>query len=640
MGTSPTDPTDDEGIDDDQLELFAIDSDYAPPREDGEPGPPADWKLPSWFSARELTWYWNKRKDPPPITPLGYRAGEFRFVTAAGEIRTFTSGQLHGRGGLTDLFGGNLWWVEKHFRKWDLEKGDWTGGLQRDKALAALIRACHLTGYYDNARPQRSVGTWRGPDGQPIVHAGDRIFHAGRIHGPGAVLGDAIYVVGGARQAPSHDRERSAYDWTPATVADCHTVAAQLDEWHWHDPDPDSPGATRDLYLGGLWCDMLGDAPLWRPHKFVRAPAGSGKSTLLKYTRAVLGGAAHPIQRSYSKAFLEQTLSTTASAILLDEMESDSDGGRVRHLLELVRLLSDDGAFGGRGTTSGQARTFDVHGTVTMVATVTEAWRPQDRSRIVFLELRGFLDRQDRPPSPPETIAAQIEQAGALSPRIRARAIATFPLFLENLALARARILELGGSPRDGDQLGHLIAGWATATGDQVLSEDQVRALDRFKPFILTVSDAEDGADDSSECFNTLLGLPTEFRDRGQQLTVGQLIAGAREPDSGSNFRQGLLAMGLRLERQRSQITGELEGWAEAWLAVANKHPGLDRLFEKYSQYQGPKRLQILQGLRVRQGALVHEPKPSDRPIRFAGPQSRALLIPPELLPTVEDERQ
>jgi hypothetical protein len=37
---------------------------------------------------------------------------------------------------------------------------------------------------------------------------------------------------------------------------------------------------------------MLGDAPKWKPHRFVRAPAGSGKSTLLEFARARLGGTA------------------------------------------------------------------------------------------------------------------------------------------------------------------------------------------------------------------------------------------------------------------------------------------------------------------------------------------------------------
>jgi ribose 1,5-bisphosphokinase PhnN len=43
------------------------------------------------------------------------------------------------------------------------------------------------------------------------------------------------------------------------------------------------------MFIGGLFCDMLGDAPKWKLHRFV--PAGSGKSTLLEFARALLGRA-------------------------------------------------------------------------------------------------------------------------------------------------------------------------------------------------------------------------------------------------------------------------------------------------------------------------------------------------------------
>lgn len=620
-----------EDIEDDD---FAVDSEDPNPRSADEPGPPADWKLPSYFHAKLGTWYWLAKEDPCPATPLGFCGGLFFFVTPSGELRRFSARDLYTRSGLGDLFGGSMWWAEKHYRRWDLEKSTWTGSLRRERCGDALIRACRYKGQYNGSTPHRSIGIWRGPDGAPIVHAGDRIFvgadaEGGVIHGPGLTLGDQIYVVGPSRQAPAYLNERRGeFSWKPATLADCHTVAAHLDEWHWADPE------GRDLFLGGLFCDMLGAATSWRPHKFVRAPAGSGKSTLLKYVRAVLGGASHPIQSSYSKAFLEQMFSGTALALLLDEMESDSDSARVRHLLELVRLLSDDGASGGRGSAGGVARTFDLHGAVTMVATVTEAWRPQDRSRITLLELRRFADRLNHPPAPPEVLASHVEMAAELSPFIRARAIVLFPLFLENLTLIRKRILELGGSTRDADQLGHLLAGWATMTSDKPIDADTLGKLDRFKPYVLTLSDADDQGDDPSELFNLLLGLSSQVFKGGEQPTVGQVIARARDPDNGADMRRIMLALGLRLHRL------EGESWKEGWLAVANKHPGLDKLFADYPEYRGPKRAQILAGLRRVIEGQVYEAKPSDRAIRFAGPQSRAILIPPEMLPSVEDDHQ
>jgi hypothetical protein len=500
--------------------------------------------------------------------------------------------------------------------------------------MAAMIRACILAGYYDNAAPHRSVGTWRGPDGSPVVHAGNVILHNGLVLRPGDKMDDVRYVIGVRRPLPAVelDEQSATYQWLPGPLEYCHRIAAHLDEWHWNDVE------GRDLYLGGLCCDMLGDALLWKPHRFVRAQAGSGKSALLKYSHALLGGAAHPIQRTYSKARLEQRFSHTSCTLLLDEVESDTEAERLHKVFELIRLLSDEGATGGRGTSGGTAREIDLHGTVIMVATLAEAWRPQDRSRIAYIELKRLRDRQDHPPKSPEMLQAMIAETAKLSAAIRARVIVRFELFQQNLGMARARILDLGGSPRDADQLGHLIAGWATMTSDNPLNGDDVRELERFKPYIMTVSDQEDGADDPMECFNTLLGLSSGIFKHGRELTLGQVIAQAREPASGSDMREALRALGLRLERIRSEVTGRLESWSEAWLAVANKHPSLEKMFRDYPHYQTPKRAQILSGLRRMVDGVPHESASSDGPLKFGGPSSRAWLIPPVFLPSVEDD--
>lgn len=610
------------GSDDD--DDFAVDSDLSEPREGG--GPPDDWTRPSYYDRKLREWYWLGKADACPVTPLGFRGGEYIFVTAAREIRGFRSSQLHGRGGITDLFAGKMWWPLKHFRKWDAEAQKSVGKLQEKTCVARFIDLCTVAGLYDGSQPHRSVGTWRGPEGRPIVHSGDRIFDAGKIHGPGAVIDGALYVIGSNRQAPDYLNEGGpglgSFSWAPAPLSVCQTVAAHLDEWNWQDLE------ARDLFMGGLLCDMLGDAPLWKPHKFVRAPAGSGKSTLLKYVRALLGGSAHPIQRTYSKARLEEHFAHTACALLLDEAESDTDVERLRKITDLVLLLSDDGATGGRFQ-----REIDLHGLITMVATVRDDWRSTIKSRVVCLELRSLLERKDKPPLPSEGVTALIEKAHQISPALRARAIAVYPtLFVENLKLIRARILELGGTPRDGDQLGHVIAGWACMTSDQVLSADELRALDRFLPYIVSLADAEDGADDAGDFTNVLFGLPAQSWRGGDQLTIGQLVARGRKSEN-HDVRRTLLGYGLRFDRVQG------ENFEQAWLAIANRHPGLDRLFGEYAQYKGSRRAQILAGLSRKVGEQVYQAKPSDKPLRFAGVQSRAYLLPPELLPSLDEEK-
>jgi hypothetical protein len=602
-------------------------------RTDAKPGPPDTWPHASWYDGKS-NWWWLGKPDPCPVTPMGYIVGRFFFVTAGGELRHFTSRELHGGGGLSDLFAGRLSWPLRHYRKYDRVTKQHSGGLQLKRCMADLINACHVAGFYDGSLPLRRVGTWRGADGSPLVHACDHILYAGSIYRPGARIGNALYVIGGARPPPQYAVEGgSDFRWEPAPLATFHAMAAHLDEWRWRDPE------GRDLFIGGWFCDMLGDALRWKPHRFVRAPAGSGKSTLLKFVRALLGGAAHNIVKDYTKPFLEQNFSHTSCALLLDEAEGDKENVR-RGMFNLLLLLSDDGATGGRGSPSGEARGIDLHSSVTMVATLTDDWKRTIRSRITLLELEGLEGRPDRPPAPPEIMTAMLERAAEASPGLRAGALAKYDVFRANLALVRAKIMELGGSPRDGDQLGHLIAGWATFTSDNVLTEDELGALERFKPYIMTVSEEEDGADDPSNLLNTLFGslMPGIFKS-GLQLTVGEAIAHAREPDSGAEMREALMRIGLRLVRVKSEVTGHLETWPEAWLAVANQFTNLEELLADYPDYKAPRRSQILSGLHRMVNGVPHQAKSSGKPLKFKGVTSRAWLVPPIFLPSRDDDR-
>jgi hypothetical protein len=155
------------------------------------------------------------------------------------------------------------------------------------------------------------------------------------------------------------------------------------------------------------------------------------------------------------------------------------------------------------------------------------------------------------------------------------------------------------------------------------MTADDVGKLERFKDYVLTLSDAESGDDDPTDCLSTLFGLPSGYHKGTRTFTVGQVIARARETN-GSEFREFLQAMGMRLERQRSQVTGRLESHEEAWLAIANKLPALEKLFEDYPQYQHPKRAQILADLSRHVNGEQHQAKPIGKPLKFAGPSSRA----------------
>lgn len=622
-------PPDEDDQDDDG---FSRRSDYVP-RDDGESGregPPDDWESDSWRDFERVQWWYRwpettrHRLDPPPILILGHRDGNYYFVTRARELRVFTSGQLHGRGGLADLFAGDVRWATRHYPARNRE-GDLTSRPNVPPLMEALIAACRVKGYYDGRQPFRSIGTWL-EDGKPLVHAGNRIFHDGRFFEPGEQIGRSRYVLGPNQAAPAHQEDRDGYEWTPLDLAGRAAIMAHLDEWHWDSPE------ARELAAGKLWCDALGDAVRWKVHGFFRARAGSGKSTLLQYIKALLGGAAHEIERSYSKTHLEEQGKHKALAILLEEAEGDpgEEASRLAQIFKLLLLLSDEGATGGRFN-----RQIDLHGPVTLVATLTDNWKATIKSRVVLLELRSLRSRENHALLSPEGVAANIEAARGLSTRFRAAVLAAFDLFHDNLKLARARILDLGGDSRDADTLGHLLAGLATMTLGRLMTEDEVGKLDRFVPWITTLRDQEDGVDDAMELFNTILGLPADNWRGGGRLTIGQMVALGRE-DDGGDYRKMLLVYGLRLDR-RKLADGTWETWEQAWLVIANRHPGLDDLLRDYPQYQGLKRSQILEELKINGQPAVQK---TESPMRFAGPQSRGWMIDPRLLPSVEDDRQ
>jgi hypothetical protein len=104
-------------------------------------------------------------------------------------------------------------------------------------------------------------------------------------------------------------------------------------------------------------------------------------------------------------------------------------------------------------------------------------------------------------------------------------------------------------------------------------------------------------------------------------------------------MREALKRIGLRLERLKSEVTGRLESWPEAWLAVANTHRTLDDLLADYPDYKAPRRSQILSGLSRLVDSMPHKAKPSGKTLKFKGVTSRAWLVPPIFLPSLDDDR-
>jgi hypothetical protein len=288
----------------------------------------------------------------------------------------------------------------------------------------------------------------------------------GKIVRPGLRLGGTLYVLADRHEWPAVEQlggDRVRYPSVPAHVG--QNLVGSILEW----PVAHLGGA--ELVAGFVAAAIYGDATAWRSHLFICAKPGAGKSRLLELIRAALGGAAHELLMSYTRALMEQRYLRQACAIIGDEAESENDPGKLRSITELIRLLSgQQGAKGGRGSAAGDARALDLRGAVCLAATVKGPWKQQDRTRITVIELTKLRD-ENREAAKADEISALIERAKRDSPLLRARMLGRWELFQQNLRLAKERILVLGGSLRDSDQLGHLLAGWWTLTCDHPADE-------------------------------------------------------------------------------------------------------------------------------------------------------------------------
>lgn len=582
----------------------------------------------------EGDWLWDGQPDPCPVRALGHDDGAQYFISAQNEFRKVASSALPRIGILADLFGGDMSWPERHFGR-AARRGAGGPAVDGEMLAVELIAMCARAGQFDTAISLRGPGVWRTPDGRILVHSGDVLLIDGTPHRPGLKAGTALYRSWAPQQRPAlrlDGRGGSVYAGAPADIG--QAIVTALGEWRWSRPETEP-----ELFAGGLAHAMLGDATAWHCHLFVRAQSGAGKSTLLRLADAVLGAGSHGVFNNVTAAYVQQALSSQARAICLDEYENDTDVDRLRRLTEMIRLMSDgDGGRGGRGSASGDARDIRLTGSVIMAATLREAMRPQDLNRITMLRALKLYDSKPASNEEMEERAAAMERIEGLirdfavhSPALRARMIGGIGLYQENLRLARATLIGWGASQRDATQLGHLLAGFWTLTGDDPADE---ALRQEARKYLVHLPSAEDEADDDEldpdvrDLLNTLFGSEDHLTwSGGSRQTIGQIVAKARDDTAieAHAARERLLPLGLRLIK-----AGDSSLWSQAWLAVANtnKHKALLKIFEG-TPYRGGKWAQVLEDWTAASA--------SEKPWRFAGVQSRARLIPAQYLPSADD---
>lgn len=541
-----------------------------------------------------------------PVTALGHAGGRYWFLTPDGELRALVPRGMAGVEILA-LFAGDDSWLFKHFPS--RNKADRYSWAVTD-VQGWMLRACHQAGPFHADREVRGPGVWPVPardGGGLIVHSGDRLYRAGGSGaGPGADgalqpigragvrLGRHIYPAAPAETPPA-DR--------PADAAEAAAVLDVLDMWAWR-----APTHAAKLLLGWVCASGVAGALNWRPHVLVTGGQGSGKSTLLKLLRDDLLGTTAVGMSDSTEAGIRQALQGAAKPVFLDEIENDNPD-RARAVVRLARLASTEGqGLVYRGSADGKASAWPIRSSFLFSAIVFGRLRPQDANRIAILELDSLpvgLSADEE--TPRQVMFAALEAIEGAGPRLRRRMLDGWARFQANLAALEHAVVRSGAAERVGDQLGTLLAAAETVLRDEALTIDQAALLVADyvgEPDIVGYADDSDQAD----ALNHLLTSSVMVHWPGEGSSVETVGEAIREHWHRECAKKALRNHGLAVVSHAGGM----------WLAVANSHSGLARLFVGTS-WQDAWRTP----LRRVHGAVAAPDK-----ISFGGVKARATLLP------------
>jgi hypothetical protein len=553
---------------------------------------------------------------PPdcPVVPLGVSGDQYHYLDALLQHRVL-SAKDHSRNNLMSLYGAALdgWgtplaWVHFPRKVQNKSTGEWEiTGIKAEIAADTMMRVCARAGVWSALDRMRGPGAWLGGDGQLILHAGDALVvaEAGqrpRAEPPGRFEGH-VYPAAPPCPRPDPHRQAGGKDGPAAQLL------TLLQSWAWRRSEIDAY-----LMLGWVGAAMIGGATDWRAIAWVTGDLGTGKSTLQTSLKHLFGGALLQSPDATAAA-VRQTLVYASLPVLIDEAEPDPDSRKMADLIKLARNAAT-GALALRGGADHQASQFVVRSAFLFGSILVPPLQRQDRSRIVVLDLDPLTGSME-----PEGLAPkQLEQLGR---RLLRRIVDHWPRLEETLGAYRAAMAEAGYSARGRDVYGTLLACADLLLHDALPASDHEETgtaawIDKLGRAGVLSEEREGLA--RNECLDYLLTTELESPTDRKRYLIGDWIARAAnrgpwatDPDQRDHARRVLLLAGLKLQPHGGQD----------YLAVANAHRGLARIFERTewqsrSGLDGPWR----QVLRRVPGHIVF-----DKTIWF-GTASRATLVP------------
>ena len=506
---------------------------------------------------------WGDKLPPDcPVQVLGKQEGTLWLIDSLRQLRALAAERLTDNL-IIDVFGDRLGWVYEHFPRYDKDgnpSNNWVGKHVRE----ALMAEANRRGIFNPDRDVRGPGGWATEAGALVLHAGDGIaigrkpppdsgeappdWPAPEFVKPGR-YGGLIYPADSARPRP----------WdSPVTAEECaRPLFDLLATFAWKRPELDPW-----FMLGHMVTSMIGAGVDWRPVLWLTGAQATGKSTLQQINREVQGGALFAYENT-TAAGIYQPMRYSSLPVTVDELESDMEPKRVQAIVELSRIAAGGGTLGRGGSSAKDASQFTARGTFLFDAIEPPGLKPQDMSRMVMLELLRLGQREPLLPDP--------EGWRIWGRKLRRRIWDGWWRWPATLAAYRAELRASGHIARGANVFGTLLAAADLVSFDAPPDGDTLAGwgakLDASSLAELVGQEAPD-----VKCLRHLLTSRIEhFYRHGRAPTVAELI---EEAAAGANLDSedadgALRAHGLRVYDYRG----------ERWLAVANDHQGLARLF-------------------------------------------------------------
>ena len=476
-----------------------------------------------------------------------------------------------------------------------------TAGPRWELGANAMMRKAEAVGIHDIGRV-RGRGAWWDDDAGGVLHLGDTLIAGGK-QTPILDVPPGRYIYEAAAPMPLKLGD-------PLEAPEAHRLLEICELVSWERP------ISAKLLAGWVTVAPICGALSWRPHIWLTGPAGSGKTWVLDHiVRYVVGSLGLAVQSETTEAGLRQTLGHDARPVIFDEAEGENDRAQVRiqNILALMRQASSEtGAIIIKGSTSGIAKTYRIRSCFAFSSIGVGLQQYADTTRVSVLELRSEEDRDlaRRRFSRLSRLVTDTLTDDWLR-RFHARSIELIPVIRSNARTFAAAGAEVIGSQRLGDQIGALLAGCYALHNDGEITSEQAREWVAAQDWSEQAA-VQDGSDEQ-RCLQRILEhvVRVQVKHFNGERSVGELIRRAalkREDDFDSESAHGVLnRLGIRVERDAQgdvfmvssshrAIADMLDStpWAKSWARALRRLPGAQ----------------------------------AERPVRFAGSQSRAVSLP------------